>query len=177
MAFPICLALIICPIKRRILLSIIFVLGTWREIMRNLNKNNSIVTTTAVLFTLAFFVVAAAVGSSGGTAVNTALATTATRSTTEFTDPMDPERKASAVVSGDNIYIAWWTNNTANNDEEVMFRASNDCGQTFGDKINLSNSPDTQSRTAEIVTVGNNVFISWWELNENVHPHIQMNQL
>jgi hypothetical protein len=32
---------------------------------------------------------------------------------------------------------------------EVMFRASNDGGQTFGDKINLSNSPDTQSQTAE----------------------------
>jgi hypothetical protein len=27
-----------------------------------------------------------------------------------------------------------WTNNTANNNEEVMFRASNDGGQTFGDK-------------------------------------------
>jgi hypothetical protein len=32
-----------------------------------------------------------------------------------------------------------------------MFRVSNDGGQTFGDKINWSNSPDTQSRTAEIL--------------------------
>jgi hypothetical protein len=30
-----------------------------------------------------------------------------------------------------------------------MFRASNDDGQTFGDKINLSNSPETQSQTAD----------------------------
>jgi hypothetical protein len=53
-----------------------------------------------------------------------------------------------------------------------MFRASNDGGATFGDKINLSNSPDTQSRTAEILAVGNNnVYVTWWELNENVHPH------
>jgi hypothetical protein len=53
-----------------------------------------------------------------------------------------------------------------------MFRASNDGGQTFGDKINLSNSPDTQSQTAEILAVGNNtVYVTWWELNENVHPH------
>jgi hypothetical protein len=52
-----------------------------------------------------------------------------------------------------------------------MFRACNDGGQTFGDKINLSNSPDTQSQTAEILAVGNSVFVTWWELNENVHPH------
>jgi hypothetical protein len=38
-----------------------------------------------------------------------------------------------------------------------MFRASNDGGQTFGDKINLSNSLDTQSQTAEILAVGNNI--------------------
>jgi hypothetical protein len=38
-----------------------------------------------------------------------------------------------------------------------MFRASDDGGQTFGDKINLSNYPDTQSRTAEILAVGNNI--------------------
>jgi hypothetical protein len=53
-----------------------------------------------------------------------------------------------------------------------MFRASNDGGATFGDKINLSNSTDTQSQTAEILAVGNNmVFVSWWELNADVHPH------
>jgi hypothetical protein len=52
-----------------------------------------------------------------------------------------------------------------------MFRASNDSGATFGDKINLSNSPDTQSRIAEILAVGNSVYVTWWELNENVHPH------
>jgi hypothetical protein len=70
---------------------------------------------------------------------------------------------------GNNVYIVWWTNRSGN--WEVMFRASSDGGQTFSDKINLSNSPDTQSQTAEIVAVGNNVFVSWWELNENVHPH------
>jgi hypothetical protein len=61
------------------------------------------------------------------------------------------ERKAPSVVTGDSIYIAWWTNNTENGNEEVMFRASNDGAATFGDKINLSNSPDTQSPTAEIL--------------------------
>jgi len=68
---------------------------------------------------------------------------------------------------GNNVYVIRWTNRSGN--WEVMFT---DGGQTFGDKINLSNSPETQSQTTEILAVGNNsVFVSWWELNENVHPH------
>jgi hypothetical protein len=70
---------------------------------------------------------------------------------------------------GNKVYIVWWTNKSGN--WEVMFRASNDGGHHFGDKINLSNSPDTQSQTAEILAVGNSVYVTWWELNENVHPH------
>jgi hypothetical protein len=86
----------------------------------------------------------------------------------------EPKAPMAASQDGNNVHVVWWTNKSGN--WEVMFRASNDGGQTFGDKINLSNSPDTQSRTAEILAVGNNmVFVTWWELNENVHPHT-MNQ-
>jgi hypothetical protein len=73
---------------------------------------------------------------------------------------------APAVVSGDNIYIAWWTNNTANNNQEVMFRASNDGGATFGDKMNLSNTPDADSTRVEIAGEGANVVVTWWETNQ-----------
>src|SRR5918999_1152586 len=89
-----------------------------------------------------------------------------------FIDPiMDnvaEPRKAPTVVSGDNIYIAWWTNNTAaeNNNEEVMFRASNDAGATFSDKINLSNTTDADSWRVEIAAEGENVVVSWWEMNQ-----------
>ena len=77
---------------------------------------------------------------------------------------------ASEEDGNNNVYVVWWTNRSGN--WEVMFRASTDGGATFGDKINLSNSPDTQSQTAEILAVGNNiVYVTWWELNENVHPH------
>jgi hypothetical protein len=40
-----------------------------------------------------------------------------------------------------------------------MFRASTDDGggQTFGDKINLSNSSDTESQNAEMVAAGDSV--------------------
>ena len=68
------------------------------------------------------------------------------------------------VVTGDNSYVAWWTNKTtANNNDEVMFRASNGRGQTFGGKINLSNSPEADSYRVEISAEGQNVAVSWWE--------------
>jgi hypothetical protein len=86
---------------------------------------------------------------------------------TNLREPKAP--MAASEEDGNNVYIVWWTNRSGN--WEVMFRASTDGGQTFGDKINLSNSPDTQSQTAEILAVGNSVFVTWWELNENVHPH------
>jgi hypothetical protein len=76
------------------------------------------------------------------------------------------DSKAPAVVSGDNIYIAWWTNNTENGNEEVMFRASNDAGQTFGDKINLSNTTDADSWRVEIAEGGADVLVTWWETNQ-----------
>jgi hypothetical protein len=41
--------------------------------------------------------------------------------------------KASFATSGDNVYIAWGTNNTVH--PEKMFRVSTDNGATFGDKI------------------------------------------
>jgi hypothetical protein len=78
------------------------------------------------------------------------------------------EPKAPVVVSGDNIYIAWW-NGTAGLPDiqtDVMFRASTDGGQTFGDKINLSNSSDADSWRVEIAGEGADVIVSWWETNQ-----------
>jgi hypothetical protein len=75
------------------------------------------------------------------------------------------EPKAPMVASGDNLYIVWWTNKSGN--WEVMFRASNDAGETIGDKINLSNSTDADSQNAEIVAQDDNVYVSWWETSTN----------
>ena len=68
------------------------------------------------------------------------------------------------AISGENVYITWWSNKTGN--EEVMFRASTDNGITFGDKINLSNTTEADSDDAEIAASGNNVYVTWWERNE-----------
>jgi hypothetical protein len=72
--------------------------------------------------------------------------------------------KAPPAITGDNVYVAWWTNKTGN--DEVLFRASNDKGQTFGDKINLSNTTDADSTRVEIDSDDDSVVVTWWETNE-----------
>jgi hypothetical protein len=71
---------------------------------------------------------------------------------------------APVAITGDNVYVAWWTNKTGN--DEVLFRASTDAGKTFGDKINLSNSPNANSTRVEIDSDANSVVVTWWETNQ-----------
>jgi hypothetical protein len=75
----------------------------------------------------------------------------------------DPD--APIATSGDNVYIAWPSNKTGN--WEIMFIASTDGGKTFGEKINVSNSTGTDSVNQEIAAAGNNLYISWWEVQKN----------
>ena len=126
--------------------------------------------------TIAALLVILAIVGTFSTTATTIIQQSAQGSRAGFIDPTTQtksEPKAPMAASeedGNNVYVVWWTNRSGN--WEVMFRASTDGGATFGDKINLSNSPDTQSQTAEILAVGdNNVYVTWWELNENVHPH------
>jgi hypothetical protein len=81
---------------------------------------------------------------------------------TNLEDPHDVKHEAFAPIatSGNNVYIAWWSNKSGN--DEIMFRASTDNGKTFGDKINLSNSTD-RSVDAEIAADGSSVYVTWWE--------------
>ena len=77
---------------------------------------------------------------------------------------VDSKLPASHVTSGENVYIVWAGNKTGH--PEVMFRASTDGGQTFNDKINLSNSSNTDSTDAAISAEGGSVTVTWWETNE-----------
>jgi hypothetical protein len=139
---------------------------------KNKKENNLKVKTTTLLVLMASMILIA------GTAVMAPLGSLQSASAQEegfidqssdlstgFIDPLSDlaQPKAPMAVSsdGNNVYIVWWTNKSEN--WEVMFRASNDGGQTFGDKINLSNSSDAESQNAEIVAAGNNVFVTWWE--------------
>jgi hypothetical protein len=126
----------------------------------NNKKYNAEVTTTAVLITLAAIVVV-------GATIDASLAPRSV-SAQAFTSGdtnlvAEPKAPMAASEEGNNVYIVWWTNKSEN--WEVMFRASNDSGATFGDKINLSNSPDAESQNAEMIAVENNVYVSWGETN------------
>jgi hypothetical protein len=81
-------------------------------------------------------------------------------------DPDAQPRKAPPSISGQNVYVAWQTNDTANNNEEVIFRASTDGGSTFGEKINLSNTTNADSWKVEIDSDADSVVVTWWETNQ-----------
>jgi hypothetical protein len=121
------------------------------------NTNNSKIAAMASVFTLTFFIVA--ISTSNAVYGQVERTNSFMESGTDFV--VEPKAPMAVSQDGNNVYIVWWTNKSEN--WEVMFRASNDGGQTFGDKINLSNSSDTESQNAEMVAAGNNVFVSWWE--------------
>ena len=78
--------------------------------------------------------------------------------------PVILERKAPPAITGEKVYVVWTSNKTGH--DEVLFRASTDNGKTFGDKINLSNSPNDQSTRVEIDSDADSVVITWRETNE-----------
>ncbi len=66
-----------------------------------------------------------------------------------------------ATSRNNNVYIVWFNDKgTPNSNGEVMLKASTDNGKTFGNKINLSNTPNADSINAEISASGNNVYVS-----------------
>jgi hypothetical protein len=130
------------------------VLGTEMEHLNKNKKNNAKVTAATLYRLTATTILVAGIAATAPLSLQLAYAPTCTRC-----------GFVPVVVSGDNIYIAWWTNNTENGNEEVMFRASTDGGATFGDKINLSNNTVTNSVDAELAADGSNVVVTWWERN------------
>ena len=74
-----------------------------------------------------------------------------------------PESRVTLAVSGDNIYIAWITNRTGN--DQVMFRSSNDAGATINDKIILSNTTNAKLQDIQIAAGAENVVVIWRQIN------------
>jgi hypothetical protein len=74
------------------------------------------------------------------------------------------------ATSGNYVYVAWPSNKTGNN--EVMFKASTDGGKIFSDKINLSNTPKSDSQDIQIAASGNNVYVTWWERNQTANEPV-----
>lgn len=78
-----------------------------------------------------------------------------------ISDQIAPVLLAPMATSGNNVYIVWPSNATGH--LEISFRASSDNGQTFADKVNLSNTPNVDSIDPQIAISDNHVYISWWE--------------
>jgi hypothetical protein len=128
------------------------------------SKNNNSIATAATFLTLATITII--LGASSAVIVVPLSLQSAEAAVTVCRGSHACDSDAPTVVTGDNIYIAWWTNNTENGNEEVMFRASTDGGTTFSDKINLSNTTDSDSWRVEIAGEGETVVVSWWETNQ-----------
>lgn len=83
-------------------------------------------------------------------------------STFLISETISPVLLAPVATSGNNVYLVWSSNKSGN--YEIMFRASSDHGQTFGNKLNLSNST-SESQNVEVQSSGDRVFVTWWERN------------
>jgi hypothetical protein len=69
--------------------------------------------------------------------------------------------RASIAASGSNVYVSWWDNRTAGNNEIFLAR-STDNGQTFGKAVNLSNSTGG-SADNQMTAKDNDVHVVWWD--------------
>jgi archaellin len=91
--------------------------------------------------------------------------------TSGFSDQRSTKGAAAPIAtSGSNVYVTWSSNKTGN--DEVMFKVSIDGGKTFADKMNLSNSPKSESQDAQIAAAGNNVYVTWWERNTTTNEPV-----
>jgi hypothetical protein len=104
-----------------------------------------------------------------GTAI---IATTATiqQQVGAVTSKRDFQGGTQTSIFENDIYVAWWTNKTGN--DEVMYRLSSDAGKTFTDKVNLSNTPSSNSVDVEISADEGRVAVSWWERNQTVNEPV-----
>ena len=104
-----------------------------------------------------------------GTAI---IATTATiqQQVGAVTSKRDFQGGTQTSIFENDIYVAWWTNKTGN--DEVMYRLSSDAGKTFTDKVNLSNTPNSDSVDVEISADEGRVAVSWWERNQTLNEPV-----
>ena len=82
------------------------------------------------------------------------------------------DKKAPIAVSEDNIYVVWWDNQNNTDNNEVFLRASTDAGNTFAEKINVSNSNRSDSTDVEISADGTDVMVTWWERNQTAEEPV-----
>jgi hypothetical protein len=107
-----------------------------------------------------------------GTTINVVQSTmTPTYAQTTFKIGSLARSETAPVATFENdVYVAWWTNKTGN--DEVMYTMSSDAGNTFTDKINLSNTPNSDSVDVEISADEGKVAVTWWERNQTTNEPV-----
>jgi hypothetical protein len=98
-----------------------------------------------------------------GTAIITTT-TTLHQQVDAVTSKRDFQGGTETSIFENDVYVAWSTNKTGN--DEVMYRLSSDAGKTFTDKINLSNTRNSDSVDVGISADEGRVAVSWWERNQ-----------
>jgi len=104
-----------------------------------------------------------------GTAI-IATTTTIQQQVDAVTSKRDFQGGTQTSIFENDVYVAWWTNKTGN--DEVMYRLSSDAGKTFTDKVNLSNTPNSDSVDVEISADEGRVAVSWWERNQTLNEPV-----
>jgi hypothetical protein len=100
-----------------------------------------------------------------------ATTTTIQQQVDAVTSKRDFQGGTQTSIFENDVYVAWWTNKTGN--DEVMYRLSSDAGKTFTDKVNLSNTPNSDSVDVEIsADEGRGVAVSWWERNQTLNEPV-----
>jgi len=64
------------------------------------------------------------------------------------------------AASGSNVYVVWRDDTPAGGDKDILFKASDDNGATFGSAKNLSENSG-ESTTPQIAASGNRAFVVW----------------
>ena len=100
-----------------------------------------------------------------------ATTTTIQQQVDAVTSKRDFQGGTQTSIFENDVYVTWWTNKTGN--DEVMYRLSSDAGKTFTDKVNLSNTPNSDSVGVEIsADEGRGVAVSWWERNQTLNEPV-----
>jgi hypothetical protein len=99
-----------------------------------------------------------------------AATTTIQQQVDAVTSKRDFQGGTQTSIFENDVYVAWWTNKSGN--DEVMYRLSSDAGKTFTDKINLSNTPNSDSVDVEISADEGRVAVSWWERNQTLNEPV-----
>ena len=99
-----------------------------------------------------------------------ATTTTIQQQVDAVTSKRDFQGGTQTSIFENDVYVAWWTNKSGN--DEVMYRLSSDAGKTFTDKVNLSNTPNSDSVDVEISADEGRVAVSWWERNQTLNEPV-----